>query len=49
MISVGSLVAKSLVYEVPNKSAAHIIVFLEVIHIFLEVAEAVFHCVRIFA
>ena len=41
--------AKRLVHKVPNIAAAHMVVRLEIVHIFLEVAEAVFHRVRIFA
>ena len=49
MVAVLSLVANGLVNEVPDKAAAHIIVLFKIVHIFLEVAQAVFHSVSIFA
>ena len=38
-----------LIYKIPDKAAAHIIVFFKIIHIFLEVAEGVFHRMGVFA
>ena len=49
MVAVLCLVANGLVNEVPDKSAAHIIVLFKIVHIFLEVTQAVFHSVSIFA
>ena len=49
VVSVFVLFADCLVNKVPDEAACKIVVFFKGVHVFLKIAEAVFHCVRVFA
>ena len=49
VVSVFVLFVNGLVNKIPDEAACKVVVFFKGVHVFLEIAEAVFHCVRVFA
>ena len=49
VVSVLVLFVNGLVNKIPDEAACKVVVFFKGVHVFLKIAEAVFHCVRVFA